>query len=424
VNAEKSLDLEATEFFVRSRMHQAGAQALEKILESVGRGSLAAPPVCAEKHLPVRMRSLGLRSKQLLTILGGIAYRRSAYQCPRCGKIRYPGDELLGVVGTGFSPGARRMMARAGAQDSFGQSANDLQLYAGMRVDPKDVEREAEGVGRLVENWMACEASLPPSPVPAEQPPQTLYIEFDGTGAPMRAEELTQSRGKAADGKARTREVKLGCVFTQTTLDEEGNPARDPAATTYVGAIEQSCDFGCRIHGEARRRGLDRAQRVVVLTDGAKYNKTIIDEHFSQAIRVLDFTHAKGHLIDFVCEVCRQPLSDPLYKQAYKLLYDGKIPALLERMQAALPRSGERRAHGERAINYFRENASAMGYDKFRAMGLFIGSGLIEAGCATIVGQRLKRSGMFWSLKGANAIIALRCCLASGRFEQFWESTA
>lgn len=421
MSAGKALDFEATEFLVRNHMHQAGARALEKIIGSVGRGVLAEPPVCGLKHPPVRMHSLGVRSKTLASTMGKVAFPRSAYQCPWCGTIRYPGDETLDVEGTGFSPGARRLMARAGADHSFAQGAADLELYAGMRVDAKDVERVAEEVGAQAAKWMDREASKARARPPDDRNPDTLCIQFDGTGAPMRPSELTRSRGKGPDGQARTREVKLACIFTHSTFDAEGNPVRDPGSDSYTGAIENSCDFGYRVLDEALRRGLLNARRVVALTDGAKYNRKIIAEHFPQAIRILDFAHAKGNLVKFICEACLLSTDSPLYAATYALLYQGRTSELLERMQAALPRSGPRRAIGKKAINYFRENEDAMKYEEFRAMGLFIGSGVIEAGCRTIVGQRLKCSGMHWTVRGANAIIALRCCLASGRFEDFWE---
>jgi hypothetical protein len=63
-----------------------------------------------------------------------------------------------------------------------------------------------------------------------------------------------------------------------------------------------------------------------------------------------------------------------------------------------------------------------MRYPRFRARGLFVGSGVVEAGCRTVVGKRLKCSGMFWSVRGANAILAPRCWRLSGRFEDYWES--
>jgi hypothetical protein len=64
-----------------------------------------------------------------------------------------------------------------------------------------------------------------------------------------------------------------------------------------------------------------------------------------------------------------------------------------------------------------------MQYPEFRGKGFFVGSGVIEAGCKSIVGVRLKQSGMFWTVRGANAIIALRCCRFNQRFEDFWAET-
>ena len=70
---------------------------------------------------------------------------------------------------------------------------------------------------------------------------------------------------------------------------------------------------------------------------------------------------------------------------------------------------------------YFEKNAERMRYPQFRRQHLFVGSGVIEAGCKTVIGSRLKRSGMFWRVRGANAIIALRCCHLNGWFESYWE---
>ena len=403
-------------------MHEAGARALEAFLAERLREEEA--PVCGANHLPRRMLLQDRRAKTLRTILGTVRLVRGRYVCPVCGAVRYPADERLGVVGTGFSPGARRMMARAGAQESFAEAAADLALFANLRVDAKDAERVAETTGQRVETWMQHEGAMARLMPPTRERPETLYIGFDGTGAPMRPEELTESRGKAPGAKARTREVKVGCVFTQSALDQDGNPVREENSTTYAGAIEPSVDFGHRIHAEAMRRGLRNAGRVVVLSDGAPYNKTIVAEHFPQALHILDIRHAQEHLADFIRDVCRQPLEATLHKRLRDLLHQGKSHALLRRIQAALPRHGPRRALGEKAIAYFRDNAHAMRYDRYRAMGLFAGSGVVEAACRTLVGQRLKRSGMFWSVRGANAILALRCSFASRRFEQFWEDAA
>jgi hypothetical protein len=418
--------LEAAEFYVRSAMLAAGACVLERLLQEVGSGRRAQPLLCTRDHPAVAMRSTGVRPKTLQTILGAVRWERSRFVCPLCGAVEYPGDQLLGVAGTGFSPGLRRLLTRAGSRDSFAEAAGDLHIYGAIAVDPKDVERVAEATGRLIDDWMgrqgtAARLSAASSDAPGQNPIPILYIGLDGTGAPVRKSQLQGVKGKGADGRARTREVKLGCVFTQTALDEEGRPMRDPASTSYVGAIEESVDFGHRLVAEATRRGLGRAARVAVLSDGADYNATIAREHFPQATHIIDFYHASERLNLFIKDNAR-PLGQGSCRQSwYALLEQGRIEKLIERMRQVLPGRGKRRKEGLKRINYFAQRIDQMRYGEFRRQGLFVGSGVIEAGCKTLIGKRLKQSGMFWTVAGANAIIAARCCLYSGRFEQFWE---
>jgi hypothetical protein len=421
------VDLEAAEFYLRASLLAVGASVLEKLLYGQAVGGQARPRRCSHNHLPCPMASHGVRAKTIQTLLGPVRFARTRWVCPECGAVEYPGDVMLSVEGTGFSPGLRRLMTRAGSRESFGEAAEDLQVYGGIHVQPKDVERVAEDTGRQIDDWMVEQGSaallgtVAEPPAPAEIP--VLYIALDGTGTPMRKSELTGTKGKGEDGKAKTREVKLGCVFTQTTRDRDGNPVRDPESTSYVGAIESSADFGNRLYAEAVRRGLRRAAQTAVLSDGADYNATITQEHFPGAIHILDFFHADERLNAFVRDNTAHPPEGPFYQACYQLLYEGLIEELLERMKQALPRHGKRRTEGLKRIHYFAQRKEQMRYGQFRRQGLFVGSGVIEAGCKTLIGKRLKQSGMFWTVGGANAIIAARCCLYSGRFEQFWEDT-
>lgn len=405
-----------------------GAGVLERLLHDVGVGRQAHPRFCAKAHLPQRMESGGVRQKLLQTVLGPVRFARSRYVCPECGAAEYPGDDLLGVAGTGFSPGLRRLMTRAGCRgDSFAEAAEDLRIYAALQLDAKDVERVAKTTGRLIDDWMRAQGSAALMGVtpeaPSEDPIPILYVSLDGTGAPMRKSELVGVRGKAKDGQAKTREVKLGCVFTQTKRDDNGNPVRDENSTSYVGAIEASSDFGHRLYQEALRRGLRRAQQVAVLSDGAEYNAAIAQERFPRASHILDFYHAAERLSELIKENTPHPVNGDLHQECYRLLEAGRIEEMTQRLRQALPKTGARRRAGFKHIAYFDQRKEQMRYAQFRAQGLFIGSGVIEAGCKTLIAKRLKQSGMFWSLKGANAIIAARCCLYSARFEQFWEDT-
>jgi len=422
------MDFEAVEFFVRTEVLRVGASILEKVLDRMHPQGNDGRVQCSCGHV---MRSEGRRTKTIRTILGKTRSTRRFYRCLHCGKTAFPNDTALDVVGTGFSPGARRMMTRAGSREPFNEAADDLHLYAQLDVSPKDVERVAEQVGQAIDRWMqrestaallyAGEGKAPPS---VDGPIPILYISFDGTGIPMRHSELTATKSKTPGQPAKTREVKLGCVFTQVTLDKEGHPVRDPDSTTYVGAIENSVEFGYRIHGEAVRRGLQQAVLVVVLSDGAHYNKSIATEHFPLAIFIIDLYHAREHLSTLIKLLWPGHKPAGVEQKWTELLNNGEIEHLLQDVRNHLPRSGKRRHQALKQLPYFEQNAPYMRYAEFRKKGLFVGSGVVEAGCKTVIGKRLKQSGMFWSTRGANAIIAARCCDYSGRFEQFWEDQA
>ena len=418
-------DLEAWETAVLEAALKAGSQVLATALRGLGCGRREKPVLCACGR---PMQSVGLRTKAATTLLGAVPFERSLYTCPVCEDAAcFPGDRLLGIEHTSFSPGVRRLMARAGSRTPFGEAHEDLKVYAHLDVEARDIERIAEQVGHHIALWRArqdqdlLKGRLVPS---SSLPIPILYISFDGTCIPMRKAELEGRRGKQPDGKAKGREVKLGCVFTQTQLDEQGRPLRDPDSTSYVGAIEASGPFGERMYAEALRRGLLHAARVVVLTDGAKYNKSIAQLHFSNAIHIVDLYHAREHLdalIKLLAPSARLPTRQTRW---HTLLDNGNIPKLTAEAERLLPASARHKKLAVKEIAFFRANTLQMRYAYFREQGFFVGSGVIEAGCRTVIGSRLKQSGMFWSLRGANAIIESRCCQMSGRFEDFWESVA
>jgi hypothetical protein len=330
----------------------------------------------------------------------------------------------LDIVQTTYSPGVRRLMARAGSQSQFAQAAADLRCYAGLTVEAREIERVAEEVGHQVEQWLSAQQQqilqAVGTPAPAAASEAKFYISFDGTGVPVRKSELLGRRGKQADGSARTREAKLGCVFTQVGLDKEGYPQRDPHSTTYVGAIESSTLFGWRLYTEALRRGLEQAPTVVVLTDGARYNHTIIQTHFHDAVHIVDLFHAYEHLTALAQILWGPEAKAP--KAWRDWLEAGDIGRLIRQASKQLPTSAKSKKSMLKQLRYFENNAPQMHYAEYREKKFFVGSGVVEAGCRTVIGERLKQSGMRWSVRGANAIIALRCCILSGRFEDFWAS--
>jgi hypothetical protein len=364
------------------------------------------------------------QSKRVRTLVGEARITHTHQCCTSCGTWRSPEDIVLDIVHTGFSPGLRRAMAETAGEVCFEKAAGFLNTLGGVHVLPKDVERIAETIGRdlLARQEQAIPAALGGASCPPSVAPDTLYIAGDGTGVPTRRSETQGREGKYADGIARTREAKLGVVFTQVTTDAKGNPVREPHSTTYVGKIESVDSFGPRLFAEAVRRGLEQARRVVVLGDGAIWIWNMADEYFPGAIQIVDYRHAQEHLSEIAKLVAPH---DEKARAAWKkpfadLLWDGDIPAFTMALRE-LPLTGQDKETLNTAIEYFNTNHLRMRYALFRQQGLFIGSGVVEAGCRSLIGERLKCSGMHWTVAGANAIIALRCCIESNRFEEYWE---
>ena len=420
-DASPALDLEATEMTIRSSMHQVGGVLLERLLaQDLGyRGSSVN---CGQGH---QAGFVDYRGKRLVTVMSCVSLSRAYYHCAPCGGGVIPRDSELDIVSTSFSPGVRRLMARVGGKESFDEGRRDLQELAGIVVQTKQVERVSEAVGVQIEQVASRErrAALAGKVVLLHSVPK-MYVALDGTGVPMTPRETQGRLGKDETGQAKTREAKRGCVFTQTRLDHKGRPLRDEDSTTYVGAIENAKDFGWRIFAEAIRRSSRRAEQLIVLGDGAVWIWNIADEHFPDAIQIIDLYHAREHLSGLAKLLWGPgtPKAKAWAEARISELDSGDIETLLGNLARLRPSTATGKDEVRKTIGYFQTNAPRMRYADFRRRGFFVGSGVVEAGCKTIIGHRLKQSGMHWTVRGANAIIALRCCELSGRWEAFWEA--
>lgn len=415
-----NFDLEAVEMSVRNGMHRVGGVVLEKLINSDNGGHRGASQAC---DCGGNAQFIGYRTKAIISVVGDMKVNRAYYHCPACCKGIVPKDLQLDIVGTQLTPGVRRMMARVGGKESFDEGRRDLEELAGIIVTAKEVERISEEIGESIETDLR-QTSLPDNVVPLA-PISHLYVSMDGTGVPMVGRETEGRQGKSADGISRTREAKLGVVFTQTTLDKDGNPIRDEHSTTYVGAIETSEEFGKRIYAEVVRRGLSRAEQLAVLGDGAVWIWNEAEVQFPNAVMIVDFFHATEHLAALSKIMHESKIIADLWLDLQRVMLrhvDDGVEMVIEAMQRMEPHNEATKEELRRTINYFEVNRMRMRYKEFRDRGFFIGSGVIEAGCKTVIGQRLKQSGMRWTVKGANAIISLRCCQKSDQWDDYWEN--
>jgi len=418
------LDWEALEIAVRQQVLQLAGQAVAQRLNADTSDEGDAPIRC---DCGGEARFAGRRTKQVQSVLGPLRLERAYYYCPGCGHGFCPRDRCLGIENTSLSPALTRMIGTVGAIVSFQEGSELLKELAGVTVDAKQVERTAEALGKEI----AEDERTYTEPDDALSLPQTLYLGMDGTGIPLRAEELAGRAGKQADGSAKTGEVKLCTLWSAESFDAEGVPIRDEESVTYSAALESAfapdtaaerSPFAQRVWREATRRRFCRVRRQVVLGDGAPWIWNIVEEQFPEALQIVDRFHAQEHLSDLGKALYgpTHPRATQWAERRTRELHSGKFQDLLAAIRRQISRSDEAR----RCLHYFQTNRERMRYPEFHAQGLCTSTGVVEAGCKVAIGTRLKRAGMHWTVRGANAIVALRCCKLSGRFQDFWERRA
>lgn len=353
---------------------------------------------------------------QVQCLFGFFEVERDYYYHPGKEQGHYPSDCALGLE-VGYTPALARLMCLEGADEpGFEKAERHLAETGGIAVSARQIQRVVQRVGTAAQSWQDREAQAGHCDAPI------MYISADGTGVPMRKEELSGRRGKQPDGTAKTRQVYLGCVFTQHTRDEKGHPIRDWESTTYVSSFQPIDEFGPCLRREALRRGIGYVDTVVVLIDGANGLENMGLQNFKDAVQIVDFYHAMEHAGQVLAALIGKDHPDYKTRQrrwAKRMLKD-KVQNLIDESREAC--LGQPQAQAvEDALGYFVRNVQRMQYGTFRAKGFFIGSGVVEAGCKTVIGGRCKQSGMRWSKPGAENILALRCIHSSRRLQDFWK---
>jgi hypothetical protein len=407
---------------IRAGLIRLGASVLEDLL-AADPGYAGPRADCGCGH---QAEMVSRRDKRVDTVLGQVALRRAWYHCTACGHGFAPRDAQLGIAGQGMSPGLRKMCARAAAAVPFAAAARLVGELAGLPLTGKRAGRRAEADGQAAAAVIEARAAavqahaLVPLP-PAPPLPDILYVAIDGTGVPVTAAEAEGRPGKGDDGTARTREVKIAVAFTQAATDEEGRPVRDPASSSYVATFAPAAAFGTLMAAEAHRRGAGHLRQMVILGDGAAWIWNLAGQHFPEATQVVDLFHAREHLHELakLLEFMLGDGKDDWLAARLAELDDGNIEAICAAARA-FPLAGKKASDLQTAVGYFEHNAHRMCYAHFRKLGMFVGSGAVEAGCKAIVAQRCKLSGMRWTLPGAYGILTLRCLDASDRWEETW----
>ena len=446
----KEGDLQKLEKRILESCLSLGRTMMERILNHAEEE--AERPARREGECGHKQRLVGMRPKQLHTLMGKVTIKRAYYQClvqegvqnDQCSHGQAPYDEVWGPFAGRTSPGVQRLLGKLVARMTLSEAAETFTDTFPLAMSERQVlnliqpvgealrEREDEQIQKLFKQAENSQTQPSEQSSVLDLPPiRRLYIETDGVMARMRRGSVPMEEAETKRRGDVYREIKVGAVF-------EGIPGRErselapnvfldePGPIKYIARRMSAEEFGRFLYALAQQCGLDRALEVVILGDGARWIRRIVEEHFPHAVHIIDLYHAQEHVWNVANAVHGPgtPQGAAWAKQADDLLSHGKIEELIELIEKlpSIPAKPDAtRSVPEIEADYFRFNAERMRYPAFRAKGMHIGSGVAEAACKTVVSTRAKRSGMRWTPEGLDAVLALRTSVLSQSYNSFWE---
>ena len=347
--------------------------------------------------------------RSVLSLCGLLPLELGVWHCTECDVRHRPCADRLGLDGSGVTLAMQQAIVRVASVESHRGAAELLRIVAGVAVSPKRVERVVRRVGARI---AADERTVVAEPAADAEPADLAVIELDGTGVGMRAEALEGVAGKGEDGQARTREAKLAVVHSETDGQRDAisyNAAIESAAQSAAG----EAPFCERVLREAVRSGYFQARRGVALGDGAPWIWNLYEHWIPHATQVLD----KFHVLEKIHAVCvDSDLDADAAARAFARMKAWLDDSRLDAVQRTLAELG-----GAEVVRYIDSNRSRMDYRRYRKEGLPCSTARVESACKNVVGARMKRGGMRWSLAGANAMLALLSCTKSGRLDDYFQ---
>jgi hypothetical protein len=398
--------LDALEQAVLARLKPLGNTLLAGLCQLQAPAYPAAQVACACGGVAVYQRQ---RLGQCKTLLGTLTLKRAYYCCAQCQQGCYPLDRQLGFCAGSISAGLDELLALLGCQFSFAHSAALVQRLSLVEVSASRCRKSTERVGQQVaqaeeaQRQQVWEQPTPYQPPACAQPIDPVYISADGV--------MVHTR------ETGWREQCVGAVYTtQQRRTQQRRTHLRSHALSYVTDLGSRAAFGQQLWLEAQRRGVEQAQQVVFIGDGAPWLWEMAHDLFPQALQILDWYHASSYLWTVAHEVHpKDALAAQRWaEQQLALLAQSQtdqVLGCLEPLATTLPAA-------RTALTYLTNNRSRIDYARYRQRGLQIGSGTIESACNHLITQRLKQAGMRWKLDNARTVGKLRARLKSGRWQE------
>jgi hypothetical protein len=334
----------------------------------------------------------------------------------------FPFDRDAGLTTRDLTPALERLATLAGAvADSFEKAAELLQEMTGARLSESTVERTTEAAGQRLADAVARGTTFGPQ---VDWPwhkdydgKRCAYVELDATGVRQQG---------AGGGPAEGRMAYVGMVCNPAPEWPWPDEKPQPMQTRYLSGLYPLEAFGPLLRAPAGQVGMDRSDRWIGLSDGGNGLEDRLRENFPRVeVVILDFFHPAEKLTGLARRMCPQDedQAEDQARQWCQLLKDegGAVLAAVLGEGDWPDRPGLREAVDD-LTGYLHRNAHRMEYPEYLAHGWCIGSGAVESGCKTVVGQRLKLAGMRWGEDGAHALCHLRALYRSekSQWDAFW----
>lgn len=375
-------------------------------------------------------RFVGYRAKTTVSLLGPVRLRRAYYHCKTCRSGFCPWDEVLDLDASDTTPAAREVVSMAGAVEAFGQAAAFLERMSGVRLSESSVQRTSEAVGadigRRLDRGETFGAAADWDWHKDADGKTCAYVSIDATGTPQQGH-----KGAKADGRMCTVAMIYNPIPEDRSRWARPNAQRRPSwRTRYVASLDGQATLGDPMRHQAAQVGMDRAERWIALSDGGAGLEEWLRVHFSRVEAViLDFYHVSEYLAELAKAwhgAETEAAENQRQQWTHRLKHEGGVAMLEELRRLKLPnRKGLRECY-RRTLVYFENQGHRMDYPTYRSHGWQIGSGPIEAACKTVIGRRLKGTGMRWSPGGADAMSHLRALYVSepSQWSAYWSSRA
>ena len=358
-------------------------------------------------------------------LFGKIEVQRSVYQA-NGEKTLCPLEVNAGILHHHLTPVAAEFVAYSTAHMVPAELADFCRRWQYLQPSETVIKLAAGEVGEMAELLQEeYEETIRKDDV-VPKGTEVVTVSRDGTNVNIRKEGWRQAQVGAI--------ARYGAITEVQDEGEEDHLWRERLGTVYLGQMpeESTPSFNAKFEREVEHTlaNVSRDCRIACLADGARGIWTYFETHprLKDAIHINDFHHAADHLSD---------VSDALFWQGTQEAqkWFKKYRRILKRAKGGVDkvirsiryygerqriRSPERLQAVEDELGFFTRNRSRMQYAEYRRQGLPIGSGVVEAACKTLVGQRLKRAGMRWSIEGGQTIINLRAVVLSKRWDAFW----